>query len=128
MSVRSFDATCLLAFAIGIGVIFVAYGPMGFFSRWLGTRSHIDARTAKEEGVPVWITGTFESHSFSSYCTLKVLTRSSPFGLARNSLRVGTVYPPSRTGTPKATMRNESITDRLGLAPYVRSSQALSQS
>jgi hypothetical protein len=60
MSVRSFDATCLLAFAIGIGVIFVAYGPMGFFSRWLGTRSHIDARTAKEEGVPVWITGTFE--------------------------------------------------------------------
>ena len=130
MSVRSFDATCLLAFAIGIGVIFVAYGPMGFLSRWLGTRSHIDARTAKEEGVPVWITGTFERllafflvvlHVEGAYALM-------PFGLARNSLRVGTVYPPSRTGTPKATMRNESITDRLGLAPYVRSSQALSQS
>jgi hypothetical protein len=128
MSVRSFDATCLLAFAIGIGVIFVAYGPMGFFSRWLGTRSHIDARTAKEEGVPVWITGTFERLLAFFLVLLKVLTRSSPFGLARNSLRVGTVYPPSRTGTPKATMSNESITDRLGMAPYVRSSQALSQS
>ena len=130
MSVRSFDATCLLAFAIGIGVIFVAYGPMGFFSRWLGTRSHIDDAPLRKKayrfGSPAPSSGC--SHSFSSYCTLKVLTRSSPFGLARNSLRVGTVYPPSRTGTPKATMSNESITDRLGLAPYVRSSQALSQS
>ena len=60
MSVRSFDATCLLAFAIGIGVIFVAYGPMGYLSRWLGAKSRIDARNTLEEGVPVWITGTFE--------------------------------------------------------------------
>ena len=28
--------------------------------RWLGNKSRIDARTAKEEGVPVWITGNFE--------------------------------------------------------------------
>ena len=52
--------------------------------------------------------------------------RSSPFDLALNSLRVGTVYLTECTGTPKATMRKESITDRLGLEPHVRSSQASS--
>ena len=56
----SLDATCLLAFAIGISVIFLSYAPMAAFSRWLGNKSRIDARTAKEEGVPVWITGNFE--------------------------------------------------------------------
>jgi hypothetical protein len=56
----SLDATCVLALAIGIGVIFLSYGPVGLFSRWLGAKSRIKARTAKEEGVPVWITGNFE--------------------------------------------------------------------
>ena len=130
MSVRSFDATCLLAFAIGIGVIFVAYGPMGFFSRWLGTRSHIDARTAKEEGVPVWITGTFERllafflvvlHVEGAYALIALWLGAK---LAASWHRL----PTEPTGTPKATMSNGGITDRLGLAPYVRSSQALSQS
>jgi hypothetical protein len=61
MSARALlDTTCVLAFAIGIGVIFFAYGPVGFFSRWLGAKSRIEQRTAKEEGVPVWITGNFE--------------------------------------------------------------------
>jgi hypothetical protein len=54
------NAHCVLVFAIGIGVIFLAYGPVGFFSRWLGAKSHINQRTAKEEGVPVLITGNFE--------------------------------------------------------------------
>jgi hypothetical protein len=54
------NTSCFLAFAIGIGVIFLAYGPVGFFSRWVGAKSHIKERTAKEEGVPVWITGNFE--------------------------------------------------------------------
>lgn len=61
MSVRPLpDTTCILAFAIGIGVIFLAYAPIGFFSRWLGAKSRIKERTTKEEGVPVWITGNFE--------------------------------------------------------------------
>jgi len=54
------NTTCLQAFAIGIGVIFLAYWAVGFFSRWLGAKSRINERTAKEEGVPVWITGNFE--------------------------------------------------------------------
>jgi len=54
------DTTCVLAFAIGIGVIFLAYGPVGFFSRWLAAKSQVKERTAKEEGVPVLITGNFE--------------------------------------------------------------------
>ena len=54
------DTNCILAFAIGIGVIFLAYAPVGLFSRWLGAKSRIEKRTAKEEGVPVWITGNFE--------------------------------------------------------------------
>ena len=60
MGVRSFDATCFLAFAIGIVLIVLAYGPMEAFSRWLSAKSRIDERTAKEEGVPVLITGIFE--------------------------------------------------------------------
>jgi hypothetical protein len=51
---------CILAFAIGIMIIGLAYGPVGFFSRWLGKKSRVKEREAKEEGVPVWITGTFE--------------------------------------------------------------------
>ena len=54
------DARCLLAFAIGAVVIFLSYGPVGSLSRWLGAKSRIKERTAKEEGVPVWITGNFE--------------------------------------------------------------------
>ena len=54
------DAMCLLAFAIGVAVIFLSYGPVGLLSRWLGAKSRIEERTAKEEGVPVWITGNFE--------------------------------------------------------------------
>jgi hypothetical protein len=54
------DTTCILVFVIGIGVIFLAYGPVGFFSRWLGAKSRIEERTTHEEGVPVWITGNFE--------------------------------------------------------------------
>jgi hypothetical protein len=33
------DTTCLLVFAIGIGVIFLAYGPVGFFSLGCPSRS-----------------------------------------------------------------------------------------
>jgi hypothetical protein len=54
------NTTCILAFAIGIGVIFLAYWAVGSLSRWLGAKSRIKERTAKEEGVPVWITGNFE--------------------------------------------------------------------
>jgi hypothetical protein len=51
---------CLLAFAIGVAVIFLSYGPVGLLSRWLGAKSRFEERTAKEEGAPVWITGNFE--------------------------------------------------------------------
>jgi hypothetical protein len=54
------DARCILAFAIGVAVIFLSYAPVGLLSRWLGAKSRIKERTAKEEGVPVWITGNFE--------------------------------------------------------------------
>ena len=56
----SLNPICVLALAIGLGVIFLSYGPVGSLSRWLGTKSHLDERNAKEEGVPVWITGNFE--------------------------------------------------------------------
>ena len=32
----------------------------GVLSRWLGAKSRVQERTAKDEGVPVWITGNFE--------------------------------------------------------------------
>jgi hypothetical protein len=54
------NAMCLLAFAIRVAVIFLSYAPVGSLSRWLGAKSRIKERTAKEEGVPVWITGNFE--------------------------------------------------------------------
>ena len=74
------NTTCLLAFAIGIGVIFLAYWAVGFFSRWLLAKSRISERTAKEEGVPVWITGNFERNpkrgqGGSIYCSLGCLVR-----------------------------------------------------
>src|SRR5262249_51407265 len=60
MGAASLDITCILALVIGLGVIALAYGPLGSFSRWLGAKSRIDPRTAAEEGVPFWITGNFE--------------------------------------------------------------------
>jgi len=95
---------------------------MGFFSRWLGAKSHIDARTAKEEGVPAWITGTFERLLAFFLVLLRV---EGAYALI--ALWLGAKLA-NRTGIPKATMRNENITDRLGLARCVRSSQALSRS
>jgi hypothetical protein len=129
MSVRPLpDTTGILAFAIGIGVIFLAYAPIGFFSRWLGAKSRIKERTTKEEGVPVWITGNFERllAFFLVLFHVEGVTRSSHFGSARNSQRVGTGFLPRRTEIPK-TMRNENIADRLEPVPYVRSLQALSR-
>jgi|SRR5215471_11634335 hypothetical protein len=56
----SLSPTCILAFAIGLGVIFLSYAPVGALSRWLRAKSRLKERSGKEEGVPVWITGNFE--------------------------------------------------------------------
>ena len=122
----SLNPICVLALAIGLGVIFLSYGPVGSLSRWLGTKSHLDERNAKEEGVPVWITGNFERLLAFFLVFLHV---EGAFTLIALWLGAKLAASWHRLATePYGTPRNENITGRLERALCVRSLQGLYQS
>jgi len=117
------NTTCILAFAIGIGVILLAYWAVGSFSHWLRAKSRVKERSSKEEGVPVWITGNFERllafflvvfHVEGAYTIL--------------ALWLGAKLAASWHRLPIEPYGEDEITDRLEPVPCVRSLQALSRS
>jgi len=50
-----------LGFALGVVILLMMHYPMGWLVDWLRRKGKVeDAPSTKEEGLPVWIVGSFE--------------------------------------------------------------------